>query len=219
MQTPAKPSIFLLLLLLIKWVYANETVTLFLPLIPRAPLVASVAGRDSTATTYVLQCAPSPSVFCAIPQNFTLTEGPSTACYTVTQVAIGVTSSLNCKYSGTTTAECSGGTALGGVTKPTSTTLSSAFMEAFFQQVVLTASDTTCTSTSAQGAHATTATGATAASTTGLPVVSRSTTVSGSVAAVSTAGAAGVPRVTGGSQFVLGGAGMALAAILAVIAL
>ncbi|OXV09833.1 hypothetical protein Egran_02403 [Elaphomyces granulatus] len=213
MQTPAKLSIFLLLLLLIKWVYANKTVTLFLPLIPRAPLVASVAGSDSTATTYVLKCAPSPSVFCAIPQNFTLTEGPSTACYTVAQVALGVTSSLNCKYSGTTTAECSGGTASGGVT---STTLSSDSMEAFFQQVVVTASDTTCTSTSA---HTTTVTGATAASTTGLSVDSRSTTVSGSVAAVSTAGAAGVPRVTGGSQFVLGGAGMALAAILAVIAL
>jgi len=178
--------------------------------------VASVAGSDSTATTYVLKCAPSPSVFCAIPQNFTLTEGPSTACYTVTEVAIDVTSSLNCKYSGTTTAECIGGTAMGGVTKPTSTTLSSTFMEAFFQQVVVTASDTTYSSTTAQAAHTTTATGA---STTRLPVGSRSTTVSGSVPAVSTAGAAGVPRVTGGSQFVLGGAGMALAAILAVIAL
>lgn len=44
MQTPAKCSIFLLLLLLTKWVCANEEVTLFLPLLPRASLVASVIG-------------------------------------------------------------------------------------------------------------------------------------------------------------------------------
>lgn len=119
MQTPVKLSTFLLLmleLLQIKWVYAEDsTVTLFLPLIPRASLVASVcrsvrihtlrtsfyqplltnpSSIQGPTATYVIQCAPTDPnrEFCAIPPNFTLIQGPSTACYTVTQADVYVIS-------------------------------------------------------------------------------------------------------------------------------
>ena len=120
MQAPVKLSTFLLLMLelfQIKWVYADDsTVTLFLPLIPHASLVASVCSsvrirtlrisfykplltnpssiQGPTATTYVIKCAPTDPnrVFCAIPPDFTLIEGPSTACYTVTQADVYVIS-------------------------------------------------------------------------------------------------------------------------------
>jgi hypothetical protein len=42
--------------------------------------------------TYAIECSQVGGVFCAIPPNLTLTEGPSTACYTVTQAGVYVTS-------------------------------------------------------------------------------------------------------------------------------
>ena len=47
--------------------------------------------QDSTVATYAIECSQVRGVFCAIPQNLTLTEGPSTACYTVTQAGVYVT--------------------------------------------------------------------------------------------------------------------------------
>ncbi|KAL2050456.1 hypothetical protein ABVK25_009290 [Lepraria finkii] len=110
----------------------SSTVSLFLPMADPKSLVASIAGSDSTATTYVVTCANSaaaksaaisavgtavpsginnldPNSFdnsdCGFPSAFRVIEGPSTVHYSIGAELIAF-KSINCALSGTTYAEC-----------------------------------------------------------------------------------------------------------------
>jgi hypothetical protein len=86
---------------------AQSTVSLFIPGADLQPLVASIVGsvqissclprdftdssQDATATTYAIQCVPgTDSSDCGISGVVTLTEGPSTAVYTMSDGMGGV---------------------------------------------------------------------------------------------------------------------------------
>ena len=84
-----------------------QSTSLFVPGADPQPLVASIVGsvrissclhrdlidysQDASATTYALQCVPgTDSSECGIPGVVTLTEGPSTAVYTMSDGMGGV---------------------------------------------------------------------------------------------------------------------------------
>ncbi|KAL6714159.1 hypothetical protein ACLMJK_008653 [Lecanora helva] len=103
---------------------SSSVVSLFIPFANPSSLVASIAGSDSTATSYVVNCANSAvtpvSSFgaavtgffdvagnfdaCGFDSAFTVVQGPSTVDYTLT--ASGNTEAFNCKLMGTTQAIC-----------------------------------------------------------------------------------------------------------------
>ncbi|KAL2037125.1 hypothetical protein N7G274_010121 [Stereocaulon virgatum] len=108
----------------------SSTASLFLPFLPvpedPPSLVASIVGSDSTATTYVVDCAPSPTAVasaavsaaaasilgsgsgaCVFGSALTVIEGPSTVLYTVTYATI-LTETVDCVLSSTTYASCTG---------------------------------------------------------------------------------------------------------------
>ncbi|OBT56182.1 hypothetical protein VE04_04065 [Pseudogymnoascus sp. 24MN13] len=68
-------------------VSAAQTVTLYVPGTDEQSLVASIVGSDATATTYAISCDPGASAQdCGIEGTITLTEGPTTAKYTIAPV-------------------------------------------------------------------------------------------------------------------------------------
>ncbi|KAH6665510.1 hypothetical protein B0J14DRAFT_643735 [Halenospora varia] len=93
---------------------AQSTVSLFIPGADTQPLVASVIGSDLLATTYAVQCTPgTDSSDCGFPGIFTLTEGPSTAAYTLSEgyssggsSVLAFTGYYQCSLDGLTSAIC-----------------------------------------------------------------------------------------------------------------
>ncbi|KAH8655006.1 hypothetical protein BGZ60DRAFT_418219 [Tricladium varicosporioides] len=93
---------------------AQSTVSLFVPGADTQPLVASVIGSDLLATTYAVQCTPgTDSSNCGFPGIFTLTEGPSTAAYTLSEgyssggsSILALTGYYQCSLDGLTSAIC-----------------------------------------------------------------------------------------------------------------
>jgi hypothetical protein len=79
----------------------TTTTSLYIPGADTQPLIGSIIGsvcplplihpelpnntQDSAATTYALQCVDTDN--CGFPGVFTLTEGPSTAAYTISEGA------------------------------------------------------------------------------------------------------------------------------------
>jgi len=89
----------------------TSTISLFIPGADTQPLIGSVVGSDATATTYTLQCSPgTDSSDCGFPGVFTLTEGPSTAAYTMSMDdgngTLAFTGYFDCSLAGTTSAVC-----------------------------------------------------------------------------------------------------------------
>ncbi|MCJ1292830.1 PH domain leucine-rich repeat-containing protein phosphatase 2 [Xylographa carneopallida] len=65
---------------------AQNVVSLLIPDTDTQDFVGEVIGISPTATTYVIQCAPSiNSSDCGFAGPFTLTEGPSTVAFTITE--------------------------------------------------------------------------------------------------------------------------------------
>lgn len=68
----------------------TTTVSLLLPFADPQPLVGSVIGVDSTATTYAYGCAPGTSEDdCGFPSSETVTQGPSTWAFSMSYSAEG----------------------------------------------------------------------------------------------------------------------------------
>jgi len=64
----------------------TTTISLYIPGADTQPLIGSIVGSDSAATTYALQCvAGTDASDCGFPGVFTLTEGPATAAYTMSE--------------------------------------------------------------------------------------------------------------------------------------
>lgn len=87
---------------------AQSTTSLLIPDVDPQPLIASIVGSDTTATTYAIECVPgTDSNNCGIPGVFTLTAGPSTAAYTLllgyvigTSSVMALTGYVDCALTG-----------------------------------------------------------------------------------------------------------------------
>jgi len=87
---------------------AQSTTSLFIPGAAPQPLIASIIGSDTIATTYAIECVPgTDSSDCGFAGGFTLTEGPSTAAYTLsfgyengTSSVLAFTGYIDCTMTG-----------------------------------------------------------------------------------------------------------------------
>ncbi|EAW20139.1 putative GPI anchored glycoprotein [Aspergillus fischeri NRRL 181] len=201
-------------------VAAESTVSLFLPYNEPQSLVAEVLGSSGSATTYRVNCA-SASDDCYIPSSgFTMIQGASTVqqaySYDEYYAAFG------CNLGGTTSISCLISQMDSTTTQVTATAMITD-IGSFFLPVVVTG-------TATAGAHATTgasvtggtpsATGKTTLATSG-PSVTSGAQATGSSASASaspshsSSGNAAMPRITGNANWAIGGAGMAMALVLA----
>jgi len=219
---------------------AQSTISLYIPGADTQPLVGSIIASDATATTYALECAPgTDSNDCGFPGVFTLTEGPSTAVYTLggdieagSSTVVAFSGYFDCSLdaSSAVCVESFTGTEANfpGMSTETFTGTDFSYMPVVITDGPLatdvaaapssTGAAPTAASTSAGGAAASSTTGgksssglATKTSGTGAAatVTQGSATSKSSSASVSTGG---MPIITGNARWVLGGA--ALAAVL-----
>jgi len=207
----------------------STTISLFVPGADTQPLVGSVIGSDKDATTYALQCAPgTDGSDCGFPGVFTLTEGPSTAVYAISEdieasggsTILAFTALIDCSLAGSSAVctESYGGQEANDPGQSTETLTGTDFT---YMPVVITAgslntnapaapSSTTAvpTASSTGGADSSSQTG----SSTGPTQSVSGTAQSGSSSAKSTsASTGGMPTVTGHKGWVVGGAALAAA--------
>ncbi|MCJ1287859.1 hypothetical protein MMC26_007211 [Xylographa opegraphella] len=95
-------SITISLLALLSSAVAQDVVSLLIPDTDTQNLVGEVIGISPTATTYVIQCAPGTDANdCGFASPFTLTEGPSTVAFTLTEaLPADFTAAVNCVVTG-----------------------------------------------------------------------------------------------------------------------
>jgi len=217
---------------------AQSTISLYIPGADTQPLVGSVIASDATATTYALECAPgTDSDDCGFPGVFTLTEGPSTAVYTLggdieadSSTIVAFSGYFDCSLdaSSAVCVESFTGTEANfpGMSTETFTGTDFSYMPVVITDGPLATDVAAPSSTGAAPtpASTTSAGGEAVSNTTGGKSSSGSatkTSASGSGATVtqasatsksSSASTGGVPMVTGNAKWVLGGA--ALAAVL-----
>ncbi|RDL33671.1 uncharacterized protein BP5553_08039 [Venustampulla echinocandica] len=213
---------------------ADSTTVLWLIGFDQQPVVASIVGSDSKATTYALACPTPESEDCGVPTGFTITQGPSTLHYLQTMSDEGhvATYDMGCQITSSKTGTCSGTVVeieSGGQPKTSILTTPIAASDLGGVTVTITAGGKVAATTSA-------ATETTKLTPSGSKADTGSTlkpTASGSKAdtgaALSTGGAAptgtgaasgagesktstgGMPMITGNAQWVVGGAAAAIA--------
>ncbi|KAF8851578.1 hypothetical protein BDZ45DRAFT_679022 [Acephala macrosclerotiorum] len=209
----------------------TSTISLFIPGADTQPLVASIVGSDSKATTYAFQCAPgTDSSDCGFPGVVTLTEGPATAAYTFAPEVDGDGTTAFAGYFDCSLAASSavcvvsaGGTEANDPGVATTTLTGTDYTS---MPVVITAGAALASNTgsSSVSASTTSSTGkATGTSTSGSSEkTSSSQTSSGAAAQTSgtsskasgtSTSTGGGPAVTGSVAWMLGGAALALAAM------
>lgn len=210
---------------------AQSTISLFIPGADPQPLVGSIVASDATATTYALECAPgTDGSDCGFPGVFTLTEGPSTAVYTLggdieadSSTVVAFSGYIDCSL-GSSSAVCVESFTGTDANFPGMSTETLTGTDFSYMPVVLT--DAPLNTGAAAAPSSTTA--APTASSTGSAKESTSASASNSGATKTSSGTAqtqgasssqstsastgGVPVITGNAKWVLGGA--ALAAIL-----
>lgn len=215
----------------------TSTISLYIPGADTQPLVGSVIGSDSAATTFALQCAPgTDATDCGFPGVFTLTEGPATAAYTFLAETgidgtIAFTGYFDCSLAGTTSAVCAesfGGTEANDPGSSTETFSGSDFT---YMPVTITGSAAVSSSSSsvAKGGPTPHSTGSTSTGTSKSTSVSgtggttsspKSTgtgtgTGAGAVSQSSSSSTGGMPAITGNAKWVLGGGAAVAMAVLA----
>ncbi|MCJ1399919.1 Mucin-21 [Xylographa trunciseda] len=208
------------LLALLNFAVAQDVATLFIPDTGTQNLVGQIIGISPTATTYLIQCPPGTnSSECGFAGPFTLTEGPSTVAFTVTEAApADFTAAVNCVVSGSpiTQALCTQSVAGSGATEIGSTTLQLNSTDIVLFPVTITGTASgvgagvqTSASTAASASAATTMSGASSAATTGAAVASMgmSSAPTGSASGSSTASP--TPK-SGASQMAVGSVAGAL---------
>ncbi|KIM94534.1 hypothetical protein OIDMADRAFT_34563 [Oidiodendron maius Zn] len=223
--------------LLVSAVAADYTTTLLLLGQPNESLVGSVIASDATATTYSLDCAATvdPDI-CGVPSSFSFTQGPSTMHFSVpTYDEIGSSEVIDIQCQITSNGgPCTYALISAGTTSTqTVTTYANFGSDAGAQAVTITAGAEPGASNTAASASATATTSTAAGENTGSSIGSSSTasggaTAAGSSAEISTkstssssiistkASTGGVPIITGGPQWIIGGAAAAVMAIAGV---
>ncbi|MCJ1435022.1 hypothetical protein MMC27_004392 [Xylographa pallens] len=95
---------------------AQNVVSLLIPDTDAQNFVGEVIGISPTATTYVIQCAPGTNASdCGFGGPFTLTEGPSTVAFTVSQQApADFTAAVSCVVAGSPVTQAMCTQSLGG---------------------------------------------------------------------------------------------------------
>ncbi|QKX54091.1 uncharacterized protein TRUGW13939_01174 [Talaromyces rugulosus] len=219
----------------------HQTTTLFIPGFDQQPLVASIAGSDSTATTYAIKCAPGTSSDeCGAGAGFTLIEGPKTAHMEMIDGDASIFSlAENCVLKGTSTAICTNTAAGSEANFPGTSTLTYANEDLASAMIVVTvtAGDVnTAPASTAASATAPTATATAASTSTAAGTGSDTTTATGTIGSTSTSGSAstgtttgtstgaasssadsssvstgGLPRITGNVELAIGGAAVVMA--------
>ncbi|OKL60338.1 hypothetical protein UA08_04013 [Talaromyces atroroseus] len=216
----------------------NVVTTLFLPGFDQQPLVASIVGGDSSATTYSIGCADgTPSDECGAGNGFTLIEGPETASM---EMVVGASSilfvdlacDLNTSVSQAVCTETDGGSEANFPGVTTSTFAPDDYASAWLAVTVTAGSASGAPATTAASATAPTASAtnsgttaaatssadSTAAASSGMTTVA-STSSSGSSATAaqssssssSSVSTGGMPQITGNAQWAVGGAAIAMA--------
>jgi len=221
----------------------STTISLYIPGADTQPLVGSIIGSDSAATTYALECAPgTDSNDCGFPGVFTLTEGPSTAVYTLSDgieadssTIVAFTGYIDCSLdaSSAVCAESFGGTEANFPGSSTETFTGTDFT---YMPVVITAGPLNtggaAAPSSTNAAPTASSTGDAVESSTSGAAESSFDSPSGSSATKTSSGAAqtqgssspsvkassspstgGVPMITGNAKWVLGGAALAAALV------
>ncbi|MCJ1395016.1 hypothetical protein MMC18_007897 [Xylographa bjoerkii] len=207
------------LLALLSSATAQNVVSLLIPDTDTQNFVGEVIGISPSATTYVIQCAPGTnSSDCGFGAPFTLTEGPSTLAFTVTEpTPADFTAAVSCVLTGSpvTQAMCTqtlGGTDANGIGS-TTLQLNSTDITLFAVSITGTANGVgagmqTSASTTASGSAATMMSGVMSGATTAS--MGMSSTPTGSTSGSSTAS----PTAnSGASQLAVGSAASILLAL------
>ncbi|PMD35542.1 hypothetical protein L207DRAFT_587840 [Hyaloscypha variabilis F] len=188
----------------------TTTISLYIPGADTQPLIGSIVGSDAAATTYALSCIDSDT--CGYPAGLTLTEGPSTAAYTLSE-GPAFTGFKKCSLAGTSTAVCFESNGGSEANFPGSSTETYTGTDFTYMPVTITDSAGAAATSNSEviksGSSATTATTTgPEASQTGATM---SSTASGSGIAASQSGStstssshAGVPAVTENAMLALG---------------
>ncbi|KAE8156393.1 hypothetical protein BDV40DRAFT_281336 [Aspergillus tamarii] len=183
-------------------------------------LEASIVGNDATATTYSINCAPSPTASatddddddyeCGLGPGITLTDASPT---TIIELNAGpdFAYTVNCSVAGTTSAACTAiadgpeanfpGTVISTIQQSEMSFLPVTITAGSVTSVAATASATT---TAESGSKGTTSASQTASKS--------STSSSGSSSSSSAVSTGGMPQITGDAGMLFGGAVVALAA-------
>ncbi|OBT75053.1 hypothetical protein VF21_06511 [Pseudogymnoascus sp. 05NY08] len=203
----------------------KATVTLFVPGTQKEPLVASIIGSDATATTYAISCDSAASAQdCGVEGTITLTEGPTTAKYTIAPVIdpngqTAFEGQYDCSLAGTTSAVCvesHGGSEANfpGVSTETYTSTDQPYIPITITALAVGANRVGSPSTTGSGAESTQTSDAGAGAGAGMSAADArrsgdaATTTNSGAGGASTGAAAAISQ---GAGWVLGGAAMALA--------
>ncbi|OJI97820.1 hypothetical protein ASPVEDRAFT_79508 [Aspergillus versicolor CBS 583.65] len=201
---------------------ANDVVSLMLPMVDQQDLVAEVIGSDGPMTTYVIGCPEgADSNDCGLGDGLTVTAGHSTFIYEYSFDDYWLRES--CKYRGTTWVSCEVTNTQSDFSSAMAITTS---VDVPYVAVTVTSTATdaertataTATSTSAEPkSESSSSTPSESASTTAQPSGSASPTTDSSADAEETSSDnAAMAQVTGSAtQWLVSGAGMALALALA----
>ncbi|KFZ14291.1 hypothetical protein V501_03322 [Pseudogymnoascus sp. VKM F-4519 (FW-2642)] len=220
-----RPTSVSLVGLALATVSAAQTVTLYVPGTDEQPLVASIIGSDATATTYAISCDPGASAQdCGIEGTITLTEGPTTAKYTIAPVIdpngqTAFAGQVDCSLAGTTSAVCVesfGGSEANfpGVSTETYTGTDQPYMPVTIIAGAVGANRIASPSTTGSGSESTQTSGAGAGAGAAMSTAdakgsgAATTTTDSGPGAASTGAAAAISQ---GAGWVLGGAAMAMA--------
>ncbi|KAL5351995.1 hypothetical protein ACLOAV_003859 [Pseudogymnoascus australis] len=207
----------------------KATVTLFVPGTEDDSLVASVIGSDATLTTYAITCDTDNDIkACGVDRTITLTEGPTTAKYTIAPVVdpngeTAFAGKFECSLAGTTSAVCTeshGGSEANfpGVSTETYIGTDQPYIPITITARAIGANRISSPSTTESGAEATqtSGTGAGADADAGADISAADGKGSGDAATTTDSGPEGVSTgaaavISQGAGWVLGGAVMALA--------
>lgn len=194
----------------------TTTISLYIPGADTQPLIGSIVGSDSAATTYALQCvAGTDASDCGFPGVFTLTEGPATAAYTMSEAGsdgtLALTGYMDCSLAGTVSAVCAesfGGTEANfpGTSTETFTGTDYSFMPVTITGAAAVTSSSSVVKGGPSATTETSSSGATKTSTSGIDA-------SQSSAAGTSTSTAGVPAITGNARWFAGGAALAMAVL------
>jgi len=205
---------------------AQSTISLYIPGADTQSLVGSIIASDATATTYAIECAPNTDGSdCGFNGAITLTEGPSTAVYTLSEAGgasgssggVAFTGYYDCSL-GASSAVCAESFGGDEANFPGSSTETFTGTDFTYMPVVITAG---VLNTGGAAAPSSTTAAPTPSNTSGGKKTSSgaSNTSSGAAQTQGTSGSStststgGVPMITGNAKWVLGGAALAAALI------
>ncbi|KFY78430.1 hypothetical protein V499_02408 [Pseudogymnoascus sp. VKM F-103] len=184
---------------------------------PPSHHATNLPSQDATATTYALSCPLAVGNACGVPASLLITQGPSTLHYAFPTGSGDMTA--DCKLTGTQ-GVCSGSILATGAQHGVVTVGYKSF--GMYDEVVVTITGAAPEATGEGGAGAATATGTATGEPAGQTAGSlgsgggaggeaSSATGSSSSAVSSKASTGGMPMITGHAQWVIGGAGAAVA--------